>query len=198
MYCQALAYGGCNEARNFGKAIGRYTLVGVANGRVGKTLQHHIAVGGQVDGTGVTGLAQTGDGIVGDVVVSHLANGRCTHAFVDVLQPAERSGPRDTAMAGVENADLGFFIWLHGLHQFHTHALPSRATSNEIILDHPLNEALGRDRRRIIPASGVTHAATQVGRRAWRDAVHHGVGADRVRLGPRQQRRISSVFNEIQ
>lgn len=158
---QALAHGGRDEPGNLGEAVHRHALVGVADGRVAEAVQHHVAVGGQVDGAGLPGAAETRDGVVGHVVVGHLTDGSVVRAFVDEAVGRQRAGPGDAAVRGVQQADLGLFIGLHVFDHLHTHALPLGPAGHEAVFDHPLDEALGGDGGAVIAAGGGLHAGAQ-------------------------------------
>ncbi|KAF1057090.1 MAG: hypothetical protein GAK39_06412 [Variovorax sp.] len=119
-------------------------------------------------------------------------------ALVDEAEAHQRAGPGDTAVGGVEDADLGFLVGLHRVDQFDTHARPVGAAGREVVLDDPLDEALAGDRGRVVATGGGLHARAQLGRRARRDAVDHGIGAARVRLRPGQQLGIARALDELE
>jgi len=119
-------------------------------------------------------------------------------AFVDELQPDERTGPGDATVRGVEQPDLGFLVRRHRIDQLDADALPVRASGDEVVFDHPLDEALRRDRRCIVQPGGLAHALAQFRRRAWRDAIDHGVRAGGVGTDPVEQHSVAGQGDELQ
>ena len=91
---QALAQRRHDEARDLREAVHRDALVGVAQRRVAEALEHHVAVGRQVDRARVLGRVEAGDHVVGDVVEGHLPDRRVLHAFVDVAAGRPACRPR--------------------------------------------------------------------------------------------------------
>jgi hypothetical protein len=115
------------------------------------------------------------------------------------MKPSPASaGPGDAAVRGVEDADLGLLVGLHRIDQLHAHAAPVGAAGCKVVFDHPLDEALTRDRGCVVAPGGGLHARAQFGRRARRDAVDHRVGAGGVRLHPREQIGIARALGELE
>src|SRR6185295_5361587 len=118
-------------------------------------------------------------------------------ALVDVGHAAQRAGPGDAAVAGVEDADLGFLVRRHRRHHLHADALPIGPAVAEIVFDHPLDEALADHRRAVVPPGGRFHALAHVGCGARRDAIDHRVGAADVRVDPGAQRTVADLLDEL-
>ena len=191
---QPVAHGGRNHARNFGERVHRHALVGVFQRRVAEALQHHVTVAFQVNRAG----PQHRYGVVGHVVKGDLANLRVQCAFVDVAVASQRTGPGDAAVGCVEQADLGFFMRSDRRHHFNPDRLPGRAAIGEVVFNHPLDEALAHDCRRVVTAGRGLDPQRHIRCGPGRDAVHHAVGAGGVGFHPGQQRRVGQLFDKLQ
>ena len=195
---QPLAHCRSHEPRDLGVGIHGHALIGVPDGRIPEALQHDVAVGGEVDGTGMLRRGQARNRVIGHIVPRDAANRRIARAFVDGLMAHQRARPGDAAVGRVQDADLRFLVGVDGLDHLHADPLPGRAAIAEIVLDHPLNEALAHDGRGIIPAGRALHALGDIGRRARRDAVHHGVRTAGVRHHPVVQPAVVQQCDELQ
>ena len=120
---------------------------------------------GEVDRSWMLRRRQAGDDVVGDVVVRDLPHRGIARAFVNELVADQRAGPGDRAVAGIQDADLGFLVRIDGVDHLHTDLLPRRPAVAEVVLDHPLNEALAHHRRGVVPAGGRLDALRDIGRR---------------------------------
>jgi hypothetical protein len=165
---------GRDEPRDFRKAVCCHALVGVTDVRIGEAVEHGVAVGGQVDGAGLIGR-ETRDDIVGHVVVRHAVDGRHGTAFVNRVQPQQRAGPGDAAMAGVEHANLCFFVRQHRRDELDAHTFERWPPGTEIVFHHPLRKGFGHHGAAVLPAGLCGHAFAQGVGRAWRDAIDHRV-----------------------
>ena len=192
---QTVADGGQDEARDLREAVGGDALVGVADGVVAEALQHHVAVGRQVHG--IVGARQAGDHVVGGVVEGQLAHHGITRPFMDVLVPAQCAAPGNAAVGGIEQADLRFLVGIDRGYQFGTDLFPGGAAGREIVLDDPLQIALGAQRGIVVASGGGLDACLQLRRRARRDAVDHGVGEAHVGVDPAQDVGVTDLLGEV-
>ena len=117
---------------------------------------------------------------------------------MNVLQPDERSRPRDAAMGRVQDADLRFFVGQHRVDHLRADLLPCRAARAEVILDHPLDERLAHDGRAVVETGRGLHALAHVRRGARRDAVDHRIRTRRVRDHPVAQRGFAAQLQEFE
>jgi hypothetical protein len=80
-------------------------------------------------------------------------------------------------VAGVEDADFGFFIRQYRFHHFHAHCFQRRATGNEVVLHHPLDEGLTHDGAGVVLAGGCLYpgATSGVGRGVMRSTMQLGL-----------------------
>ena len=118
-------------------------------------------------------------------------------AFVDVEIANQGAGPGDAAVCRVEQADLRFFIGGDGFHHLDADLLPGRTAGDEVLFDHPLQEALAHHRGLVDLAGRCQHALGDIRRRSRRDAVDHVVRAGRVLLDPGQQLVVAERLDEL-
>ena len=116
---------------------------------------------------------------------------------MDVRVPAQCSAPGNAAVGGIEQTDLRFLVGINGGNQFGAYLFPGRAAGSEIVLDDPLQIALGAQRGVVVASGGGLDACLQLGRRTWRDAVDHGVGEAHVGIDPGQDVGVTDLLGEV-
>ena len=186
-----------DEAWNLRETVHGNALVGITDCRVAEAVEHDIAIGRQVDRTGVLGPVEAGDDVVGDVGVRKAPDHRVVRSFVDVGHASQRARPGDAAVSRIENANLRFLVGLHRGDHLGANVLPGWAAGDKAVLDHPLDETLGHDRRVVSPSNGRRHALGNVGRRPRRDAIDHCIGAAGVGLDPARERVVAGQHDEL-
>jgi hypothetical protein len=174
---------------NLREAVHRHALVRIADRRVAEAIEHHVAVALQIE----RARREHRDHVVGHVVVGELADHRIVRALVDVEVTDQRAGPGDAAVRRVEQADLRLLVGGDRLHHLDADLLPGRTAGDEVLLDHPLQEALAHHRGLVDLAGRRQHALGDVRRRTRRDAVDHVVRAGRVLFTQASRSRVAEL-----
>ena len=185
-YGQRTLFEALNQRRlnlrgDFRETVGSNALIGIFDVRIGKALQHHIAVFGQINQI----VAEAGNHVFGYIIVRQFVGGFQIGAVVNIQFAQQRTRPSNCCVRHVEDADFGFFVRHHRFHQFHAHFFQCGADIVfEIVFNHPLDKGFAHHRGFVGNAGSRFDARRQVFGRARYDAVNHGVRRGNVGFHP--------------
>ncbi len=169
------------EDRDLGRAVGGDPGKLVADGRVGEAAQDRVAIGPEVH---ASGCAQQRDHVAVEKGVQVTMDRPVRERLVDEPVAGEQGRVGQHAVGGVEHPQLDLLVRRHLVAELDADPLQRRPAGAEPVLDHPLDEVLGKDWCLIV------HTATRVEPRrivrgdTRRDAIHHAAGEGDVGLDP--------------
>ena len=192
--CHRTQRGWRQTLRDFLRAVGGDLVHAVLQRRVGETREQSVAVGGPV-----------GASHLGPYLLSHQASDesvdvRIADAVADHTQARHGANAGHGRVAGVEQAQLGFFKGRYVFDHRHAGAGQHLGVSGvaEFAFDHPFPKTFSGECRAVGCAQGGLCAGQGFGAGGGHDAIHHAVRKGAVGADPGGHRFVAFCSGQAQ